>query len=221
MRPMIQPHIVNRGRGRGQAPAPAPSPAPEPVVEPTWSVNPSILSTLTEGASALGDPGVYSGTLPITPSYQWQEAETEAGLFSSIHGETTTTMSAPAAGDVGMWRRFRVSLVGPSGTAAIAYSDAQEVQAAAIGGGDLTYQTPDWEIATIDANGDPITILGHKVYWDADVRTLAPTYSSDTLAADATSYLIEDLVAGTYYYWPVTITSAGESDRGAPQEFTV
>ncbi|HEU0304562.1 MAG TPA: hypothetical protein VFR32_08275 [Gaiellaceae bacterium] len=80
------------------------------VVEP-----PTISGSPVLGATQTADPGTWSGTQPITFSYQWRTCNASGGNCSSISGATSKTFVARQA-DVGRTLRVRVTARNNIGT---------------------------------------------------------------------------------------------------------
>jgi hypothetical protein len=79
--------------------------APTAVVQaaataPTNDSPPTISGTAQDGQALTASPGAWSGTLPITYTYQWQRCDSNGANCTSITGATATTYTVGSA-DVG------------------------------------------------------------------------------------------------------------------------
>jgi hypothetical protein len=70
-----------------------------------------------------------------------------------------------------------------------------------------------WTAPTEDANGTPITDLaGYRVYYGTDPNDLSQ--SVEVTGADTTTYVVDNLPAGTYYFAVAAYTTSGvESEQ--------
>ncbi|HVP03108.1 MAG TPA: hypothetical protein VMT10_11105 [Solirubrobacteraceae bacterium] len=75
---------------------------------PTNLTRPSITGTMLEGQTISADRGTWSGSGPLTYSYQWLRCEPNGTLCVNIDGETTPAYVLNAA-DVGASLRIRVT----------------------------------------------------------------------------------------------------------------
>jgi hypothetical protein len=96
-------------------------------IPPTNTSSPSISGTPAQGATLTADPGTWSGTTPITYSYQWDRCDQSGGNCVDIAGETASTYT-PSADDVGSTIRVTVFATNIVSSASAA-SDATSVVA--------------------------------------------------------------------------------------------
>jgi hypothetical protein len=77
---------------------------------------PTLAGTPQEGQTLTASPGTYSGTTPITYSYQYRRCDKTGGSCSDIGGSTTQTTYKLTSADVGNTVRVRVTASNSSGS---------------------------------------------------------------------------------------------------------
>lgn len=101
--------------------------APANVVKPTISGDPR------DGVTLTASPGTWSGTKPITFSFQWSRCDQTGAACAALAGATASTY-AVNANDVGHTMRVRVTAKNPKGSS-FADSDQTAIVAPAKSGG--------------------------------------------------------------------------------------
>jgi hypothetical protein len=94
---------------------------------PRNTVRPTISGTARQGDLLVADPGSWSGTQPMTFTYQWRRCDTDGSSCSNIIGATGKTYTVTSA-DVGNGLRVRVRATNSVGSAT-ATSPARSVVA--------------------------------------------------------------------------------------------
>jgi hypothetical protein len=74
---------------------------------PRNTVRPTITGTARQGETLTADPGMWSGTQPMTLAYQWRRCDTNGASCANIVGATSKTYTLTSV-DVGNRVRVRV-----------------------------------------------------------------------------------------------------------------
>ena len=156
---------------------------------PPSAVMPGSLYSFQPTASdADGDTLTFS----VVNKPSWATFSTSTGLLRGT----------PSAGDVGTTTGIAISVSDAKSSAAVTAFKVT-VQAFATGSATLSWMPP-----TQNADGSPLTNLsGYKVYWG----TTKGSYSNSVTLSNAglTSYVVGNLVPGTYYFATKALTSTG------------
>ena len=132
--------------------------------------------------------------------------------FSTSTGALTGT---PGAGDVATYSNIQISVSDGKAAPVALAAFSVTVQAVATGSATLTWTPP-----TTNTDGSALTDLaGYKVYWG----TTQGTYpNSASVGANVTSYVVTNLVPGTYFFVATALNSAqAESAFSAPASKTI
>ena len=76
---------------------------------------PTISGTVQVGQTLTGSPGMWSGTTPMTYTYQWQRCDTSGGACAASSGATGATYLL-GSGDVGYTIRLSVTATNSAGS---------------------------------------------------------------------------------------------------------
>lgn len=133
--------------------------------------------------------------------------------WASFNTSTGRLSGTPSAADLGTTTGIVITVSDGETTASLpAFSIA--VQAVATGSVTLSWTAP-----TQNTDGSPLTNLsGYKIYWG----TSSGSYpNSASVSAGVTTYVVENLVPGTYYFAVATVASGTESARSSAASKTV
>ena len=101
-----------------------------PAVAPANSVAPSISGTPQDGQQLTAAPGSWTGTQPITYTYQWQRCDQTGNSCTNITGATNTTYTATTP-DVGNTITVNVTATNTAGNTTQTAAPTTTIQAAA------------------------------------------------------------------------------------------
>lgn len=138
-------------------------------------------------------------TFSIANSPRWAMFDTATGSLAGLPGE----------GDVGTYSDILISVDDGQATAQLA-AFAIEVQAYGSGSATLSWSPP-----TENADGSALLDLaGYRIYWGQ--RSSEYTDSLEISNAGITTYVIDNLASGTYYFAMTALNGSGaESDYSA------
>jgi len=188
--------IAVKGTTATPVPEPTPTPTPTPTnTAPTITGAPA--TSVTAGvaysfkptaADANGDALTFS----ISGQPSWATFSTATGLLSGT----------PAAGNAGTYSNIVISVSdGKATTSLTAFSIA--VKAPTVGSAQLSWTPP-----TSNTDGSTLTDLaGYRINYGTSSGAL--TKSVQVPTAGVTSYLVDNLTQGTWYFTVVAYTSAG------------
>ena len=157
---------------------------------PTTAVTVGTAYSFTPTA---GDPDGDTLTFSVVNLPAWASFNTATGRLSGT----------PAAQHVGTTTGVVISVDdGRQGTASLAAFNVT-VQAVAVGSATLTWMPP-----TTNTDGSPLNDLaGYKVYWGTSLGNYP---NSTTLSNPGlTSYMVENLAPGTYYFVATAFNTGG------------
>ena len=157
-----------------------------PVI--SGSPRPTVLQNeFSEFMPTASDPDGDTLTFSITGKPSWAS-------FSTANGALSGT---PAAGDVGTYTGISITVTDGAASASL---NSFSIEVVSIGTGSATLS---WTPPTENTNGSALTDLtGFIVYWGAAPGNYA---NSVTLAnLGLTTYLVENLLSGSTYYFATT-----------------
>ena len=149
---------------------------------------PSIAGTLREGETLTASPGVWSGTEPISYTYQWQRCDANGGNCASIAGATNRTYVVTAA-DVS--RSVRVIVTARNAGGARAATSAP-TGVAQPGGPSGQIRLPNGKISIpIESMALPARLVIDEVVFSPNpVRSRSTTISARVHVADTRGFVV-------------------------------
>jgi len=189
------------------------------VVAPTNSSLPTVSGTAQEAQTLTAEPGVWSGTQPITYGYRWRRCDAAGGGCADIAGATAKTYTLAAA-DAGGTLRVAVTATNaagsstassqPTATVAAAPPVADTTSPAAPSG--LTATAGDGSVSLDWANNAEPDLAGYRVYR----RNADGSWPTSPLTTTTVSnYTNSGLTNGTSYTYRVTAVD-GSGNESAP-----
>src|SRR5581483_3096022 len=91
------------------------------LVPPSNTSPPTISGTANDGQTLTASPGTWSGSTPMTFTYQWKRCNTAGASCTAVTGATSTTYALTSA-DIGF--TMRVTVVATNGAGASTYPSA-------------------------------------------------------------------------------------------------
>ena len=119
------------------------------ATRPANTALPAISGTAQQGQMLSGTTGTWSGTQPISYTYQWRRCDTAGANCSSISGATSPSYS-PAPTDVGASLRVQVTASNGEGSVSAQSNQTAVVKASAAGIFGTTIAGPLTDWATAD-----------------------------------------------------------------------
>ena len=175
---------------------------------PTISGNPPTQATVGQTYSftpSANDPDGDNLTFSVVNRPGWLSFDTSSGQLSGT----------PAANDVGTYSNIVVSVSDGSESAALPAFDL------VVGPGATGSVTLNWDAPTLNVDGTPLTDLAsYRIYYGTSATSLNTTI--DLNNAGLTTYTVDNLSLGTYYFSMTAFNSAGEeSDRSGVAQLVV
>jgi Putative Ig domain len=192
---------------------PAPAPADDPVVSSSPDPAPDVDSDPSRANSSPTIAGTPPDAILVDDEYWFlpdaADADGDDLVFSArnlpgwmdFNPSTGGVRGAPSAADVGQYHDVTIAVTDGRASAALTF----DVTVTAIANGSATVT---WAPPTANEDGSPlVNLAGFKVHWG----TSSGAYTSSATVDNPgiTSFLIEDLVAGTYYFATSAFNSEG------------
>jgi hypothetical protein len=164
---------------------------------PQLSLGGSAPSTATTGQlytftpQVSGVSGSVAFTIQNTPSW------------ATFNASTGTLSGTPQAANVGTYSNIVISASDSQGSSSLPAFTITVAQANS-GAGNVTLS---WTAPTVNTDGTPLTDLaGYKIYYGTSASSMSNVI---TVSNGVTSYVIEGLTAGTWYFAVQSYTSTG------------
>jgi hypothetical protein len=163
--------------------------------KPVVGTHPSISGTTQQGQTLTGNAGSWSGTQPITLSYQWQRCDVNGNSCANVGGATHTTYVLTSA-DVGHKMRFHVHAAnnrgsagfttGATGVVAAPTSTTPALPPGAIKLPDGTISIPVTSVSL------PDQLIVDKVHFTPNVVTSRQPFQVRFHVVDTKGYVVRD-----------------------------
>ncbi len=228
--------LAGCGGGGSAAPTSAAAATPAEVATTSAPTGTTAASTsTTKPASGSGtDPapqisGVAATTAQVGESYSFQpsakDADNHALTFSlsgapgwlTFNPATGRISGTPTSADVGMDKAILLQV--SNGTSSVSLAPFNiTVLAAGSSSGNVTLS---WQAPTDNTNGSALlNLAGYVIHYGSVSKTYTSTITIDN--PGLTSYVVEDLPPGTYYFsMTATTTSGAQSSLSAEASTTI
>jgi hypothetical protein len=171
----------------------------EPAVIPTNTEDPAVVGTAQDGQLVVARDGEWSGTNPMTFTYQWQRCNSAGAGCAAISG-ATAKVSRVATADVGNRLRVQVTARNASGsrTATTAPTSAVDRPAGATRIADGRYSIP---VTSVNV---PDRLIVSGVEFAPTVLRSRRAFTGRFRVTDTRGYVVRDaivLVTGVPLGW--------------------
>lgn len=176
------------------------------------------------GSSAPQISGVAAATAKVGQTYSFQPSATDADHYAltfSLSGAPRWLTFSPATGqisgtptsaDVGMVKALVLQVSDGTNSASLA-----PFTITVLGVGSSTGSASlSWEAPTANSNGSALSDLtGYTIHYG----TVSKTYTASIRITNPgiTSYVVEDLAPGTYYFSMTSVTVSGARSKLSPE----
>jgi putative Ig domain-containing protein len=160
----------------------------------------SPAASVIAGTAYSFQPTVSGATAAVTFSITGRPA------WASFNAATGAMGGTPTAAEVGSTGSITITASDGSSSASLS-PFAIQVEAA-VAGSPTGSASLAWAAPTHNTDGSPITgLAGYHIYYGTDQS--APSQTVDVPGATATSYVVQALAPGTYYFTVVAYNSLG------------
>lgn len=149
---------------------------------------PTISGNLREGETLTANPGVWTGTAPISFAYQWQRCDANGGNCGSVSGATSRTYLVTSA-DVNRSVRVVVRATNPAGTRSATSAPTSVAQP---GGPAGQIRLPDGRISIpIESVSLPAQLIVETVLFSPNpVRSRRATITARVRVVDTRGFVV-------------------------------
>jgi hypothetical protein len=169
------------------------------------------------GSSQLSISGTPPASAPIGQSY-WFKPNVSGGsgnvrfsirnkpAWAKFTADTGGLWGIPGAGDVGSYGNIRITATDGGSTVSL------PTFAISVAGGSTNSATLSWNAPSQNTDGTPlIDLAGYKVYWGTSSGKYGNSRRIDN--AGVTTYVVDGLGTGTYYFVVTALSRSGEESR--------
>jgi hypothetical protein len=132
----------------------ADEPSPPPLVGPSNDSPPTVSGTAQQGSTLTSSTGSWSGTTPITYTYQWQRCNSTGQSCAQVTGAVASTY-VPTSADVGSTMRTSVTASNPAGSATASSAATAVVTQQTAGLPWRTWAAPNYLLGWTDDQNAP------------------------------------------------------------------
>jgi hypothetical protein len=176
---------------------------------PLNSRTPTVSGSWIEGQTVTVNPGTWSGTAPISFSYQWLRCNASGGACASISGATTSQYRLTQA-DVG--RKIRVNVTGRNAVGSKTVTSAESGTVAAAGpAGVITLPTGERSIPVTSVPANARLVVDRVVFTPTTVRSRSAPISLQIRVKDTRGYVVRDALV--FVRSTPLVTRAGQPRR--------
>jgi hypothetical protein len=176
---------------------------------PVNSRTPTVTGSLVEGQTVTVNPGAWSGTAPITYSYQWLRCNTSGGACASISGATATQYRLTQA-DVG--HKIRVNVTGRNAVGSKMVVSAESGTVAAAGpAGVIALPTGERSIPATSVPPGERLVVDRVIFTPTAVRSRSAVLSLQIRVKDTRGYVVRDALV--FVRSTPLVTRAGQPRR--------
>jgi hypothetical protein len=145
---------------------------------------------------------VSGSTAAVTYSITGQPA------WASFNSTTGALTGTPTASEVGATGSITITASDGSSTASLSPFTIQVKAAVASSPPTGGTATLSWNAPAYNTDGSPVTgLAGYHIYYGTDQST--PSHTIDINGPTATSYVVQGLTPGTYYFTVVAYNASG------------
>jgi hypothetical protein len=164
--------------------------------------------------AAVGQAYSFQPTVPGTTGTALKFSITNTPAWAKFDAATGKLTGTPTSSQVGTYKGIAISVLAGTKSAALpAFSIV------VVDGNSQSNVTLSWQAPTQNADGTPLVDLkGYKVHYGAASKTYSDTIQ--VANAGITTYVVQNLEAGKYYFAVTAYNSAGQESSLSPEVST-